>query len=146
VQMRGVWLLCALLGNFLLLAHCREKFEKHDGPHDGVGREDAPEDGAEMDQFTDSENPEGPEEEGSTEGEDGVDENALEEEKDKIFAEELTSAQLSGLHDKIDSDKDGKITHGEVMAFSKASRQQIVGKEIGEMFEEMDADKDGKIS
>lgn len=58
----------------------------------------------------------------------------------------LTHDQISGLHGKMDTDKDGKISMSEIMKYSEAMRGMIAKKDVKTVLDEMDGDKDGKLS
>jgi len=58
----------------------------------------------------------------------------------------LTHDQMRGMHEKIDADKNGKVSLAEVMRFSEEMRKLIAVKDISTVMEEMDSDKDGKLS
>lgn len=61
-------------------------------------------------------------------------------------SEALVSAQLVGLHGKIDSDDDGRVSTQEVSDFAAQMRFEIAKKEVVSILEELDKNKDGQVS
>ena len=58
----------------------------------------------------------------------------------------ITREQLHRMHDKIDKDKDGKVSVAEVVNFATYMHHVITGKEVSAMLVDLDKDDDGKLS
>jgi len=58
----------------------------------------------------------------------------------------LTDAQLQGLHAKIDSNKDGKISYDEALAFARHTSENIARNRTPGILDLLDTSKDGKVS
>ena len=58
----------------------------------------------------------------------------------------ITREQLHRMHDKIDKDKDGKVSVAEVVNFATYMNHVITGKEVSAMLVDLDKDDDGKLS
>jgi Ca2+-binding EF-hand superfamily protein len=60
--------------------------------------------------------------------------------------EAISPEAIRAMHAKIDSNKDGKASMAEVMAFSDMMRKKMASKDIRTILDEMDTDKDGTLS
>lgn len=58
----------------------------------------------------------------------------------------LTDAQLQGLHAKIDSNKDGKISYDELVEFAAGTSKDAATKRTPSHLDALDTSKDGKVS
>lgn len=67
-------------------------------------------------------------------------------EEDDVEQDALSTEQMRGMHGKIDSNRDGKISMEEIMRFSHDMRKAVASKDISTVLDEMDTDKDGKLS
>lgn len=59
---------------------------------------------------------------------------------------EFSKEMLAKLHDKIDADKDGKVSMQEVVDFNKYIDHQAADNDIDDMFPNFDKNGDGKIT
>merc|ERR1719162_2384465 len=69
-----------------------------------------------------------------------------EEGDDGIDQDSLSSETLRSLHEKMDADKDGKVSMAEIIDFSHMMRRTVAKKDIHGAIDEMDAEKDGMLS
>jgi len=60
--------------------------------------------------------------------------------------DELTSQLLRGIHERIDTDKNGKVSMTEVLKYSAEMRKILASKEAEFVFKQMDANEDGKVN
>jgi len=58
----------------------------------------------------------------------------------------IEATALKKMHDKMDSNSDGKVSMDEVLKFATGMRHSIAQKDIGMVMESMDTDKSGKLS
>jgi len=63
-----------------------------------------------------------------------------------IEQDALLEEQMHALHEKMDGNRDGKVSMAEIIKFSDDMRRRIASKDISQVLEEMDTDKDGKLS
>lgn len=70
----------------------------------------------------------------------------MEDGEEDIEQDALSSEQMRGMHGKIDTNRDGKVSLSEIMSFSDEMRRLLAAKDISTVLEEMDGDKDGKLS
>lgn len=68
------------------------------------------------------------------------------DEDDGLEQDALSAEQMQSIHQKMDSNGDGKASMVEVLAFSASMRRQIAVKDVKTVLDEMDLDKDGKLS
>jgi len=69
-----------------------------------------------------------------------------EDDDEGIEQDALAAEQMRGMHEKIDANRDGKVSMSEVLRFSDDMRKFIATKDVKTVLEEMDNDHDGKLS
>jgi len=151
--MRSYLQLALLLGIFLITAHCEEdgaagpadeKGEEMEGGESEVGDVDEAEgegEGGEVDEM-DTDDEAGGSDTDDEAGDGGPDEDDGEMEK----MDPLTDKQMTGLHKKIDTNANGKVSLAEATDFAHKMRREWAQTEVQSILKDMDTDKDGKLS
>jgi len=141
--MSRLWQLCCLISALLFIVQAQSEPELDDGvsipKYDYTAPADEDIEAA------------GTEEEGTEDSNGEEDEEPTDEELKQVWEEELLSKEhMLGLHQKMDTDGNGKVSVQELEAFAKASHDSILKKEIAAVFDDIDGkvdgNKDGKIS
>jgi Ca2+-binding EF-hand superfamily protein len=70
----------------------------------------------------------------------------LEDDEAGLKLDTLSAEQMQGMHAKIDSNQDGKVSMAEMLHFATKVRRAIAEKDVGTIMAEMDSDRDGKLS
>jgi len=65
--------------------------------------------------------------------------------EEDVMAEPLTPEQLKTIHDKADTDADGKVTLEEIMKFSESMKQMIAKRGVESAMQDMDRNGDGAL-
>lgn len=132
--MRSLWTLCVVVG--ILAVHCEDEEPPMDMDSDGPVFDDSA-------SMTDYMGGEGDNVDPPTE----ADMNGDNEADEAFTDQQVTAASLHGLHVKMDTNNDHKLTLPEVLAFAKVARRDIAHKEAAEQFNgTIDEDQDGKVS